>query len=155
VGLPLLAVGFVDQLTKLIAQRVLVDHPIVLIPGVLDFRLVPNASAIFGLLRTPFQIGIAIFCAAVALGYTFFHGLAEKRLAAFVGLGLIMGGAFGNIVDRVRLGSVVDFVDIVFWSVFNVADVAIVAGIALLLWEAYRSSPAQAERTRESLIKKF
>jgi len=58
-----------------------------------------------------------------------------------LGLGLLLGGALGNLIDRVRFGAVIDFVDVPWWPTFNLADAAIVAGVALVLLQVLRANP--------------
>ncbi len=73
--------------------------------------------------------------------------LAKEGLLA-AGLGLVVGGALGNVVDRIRFGAVVDFLDLHWagwhWPAFNVADAAITLGVALLLLDALKSTPGKA-----------
>lgn len=137
------AVVGVDQLTKEIIRRTLelYDH-IPVIPGFLDITHVQNTGAAFGLLNAadfPYKPLLMIGIAAVALvaiaAYATQLGFHE-RLARF-GLSLILGGAFGNLIDRAVAGHVVDFVDVYwgsshFWA-FNVADAAITVGAILVL----------------------
>ena len=132
-----------DQLTKAIVRRTLdlYDH-IPVIPGFLDITHVQNTGAAFGLLNAadfPFKAVLMIGIAAIALvaiaAYATQLGFHE-RLARF-GLSLILGGAFGNLIDRAIAGYVVDFVDVYwgnahFWA-FNVADAAITVGAILVL----------------------
>jgi signal peptidase II len=77
--------------------------------------------------------------------------LAYKRLAAGrvlvkTGLGLVIGGALGNLVDRLRYGMVVDFLDFRVWPVFNLADSAIVAGAFLLAWEILKNADNKGQK---------
>jgi signal peptidase II len=132
-----------DQLTKEIVRRTipLGEHRPV-IDGLLDIVHVQNTGAAFGLLNAadfPYKPLVMIGIAAIALvaiaAYATQLGFQE-RLARF-GLSLILGGAFGNLIDRAFAGHVVDFVDIYwgsshFWA-FNVADAAITSGAALVL----------------------
>jgi len=132
-----------DQLTKAIVRRTLdlYDH-VPVIPGFLDITHVQNTGAAFGLLNAadfPFKAVLMIGIAAIALvaiaAYATQLGFHE-RLARF-GLALILGGAFGNLIDRAVAGYVVDFVDVYwgnshFWA-FNVADAAITVGAILVL----------------------
>ena len=132
-----------DQVTKEIVRRTLglYDHAPV-IPGLLDITHVQNTGAAFGLLNGadfPFKAGLMIGIATIALlaiaAYATQLGFHE-RLARF-GLALILGGAFGNLIDRAVAGYVVDFVDVYwgnshFWA-FNVADAAISIGAVLVL----------------------
>ena len=59
-----------------------------------------------------------------------------------LGLGVLLGGAVGNLIDRLRFGAVVDFVDVPWWPTFNVADVAIVVGVVLVVWAVLRAERA-------------
>ena len=132
-----------DQLSKEIIRRTLelYDH-VPVIPGFLDITHVQNTGAAFGLLNAadfPFKAVLMIGIAGIALvaiaAYATQLGVHE-RLARF-GLSLILGGAFGNLIDRAVAGYVVDFVD-VYWGTshiwaFNVADAAITIGAVLVL----------------------
>jgi signal peptidase II len=133
----------VDQLTKVIVRQWLpVGESRSIIPDFLDLTHVLNSGAAFGLLNTadfPYKPYVMIGIAAIALvaiaAYATQLGFHE-RLARF-GLALILGGAFGNLIDRALFGHVVDFVDVYwgsahFWA-FNVADAAITIGAILVL----------------------
>jgi signal peptidase II len=86
------------------------------------------------------------FAAAVAGGLGFWLMRARNRWLG-AGLGLVIGGAIGNAIDRVRLGAVVDFLDVhaagYHWPAFNVADSAITVGVLLLLFDSLKSNPAR------------
>lgn len=72
----------------------------------------------------------------------FYHHLPTENILVRVSLGLQLGGAMGNLLDRLVRGYVVDFVDIGFWPIFNIADLSIVVGVAILaycLWEEEKS----------------
>lgn len=132
-----------DQLTKLIVRNTLELHDSInIIPGFLDLTHVQNTGAAFGLLNAadfPYKPAVMIAIAAIALGAIAAYGTQlgfHERLARF-GLALILGGAFGNLIDRAVAGHVVDFVDVYwgtahFWA-FNVADAAITVGAILVL----------------------
>jgi signal peptidase II len=140
----ILVVVSIDQITKELVRRLLPlsSDPVQVIPGLLDLTHVQNTGAAFGLLNGvdfPYKTFVMIGIAAVALvaiaAYATQLGFHE-RLARF-GLSLILGGAFGNLIDRAFRGHVIDFVD-VYWGVshfwaFNVADAAINVGAALVL----------------------
>jgi signal peptidase II len=140
----MLAVVVVDQLSKEIIRRTLPLHgePAQIIPGLLDLTHVQNTGAAFGLLNAadfPYKAAVMIGIAGMALiaitAYATQLGFHE-RLARF-GLSLILGGAFGNLIDRAIFGHVVDFVDVYwgsahFWA-FNVADAAITVGAIFVL----------------------
>ena len=113
-----------------------------MIPGLVDFTHVRNTGAAFGILnsrRLPLQDGfIAMIATAGLIGVAIYSAsLSSHQLAARVGLALIIGGAAGNLIDRVYVGYVVDFVDVYwrdyhFWA-FNVADSAITIGVAIMI----------------------
>jgi signal peptidase II len=138
-----LGVVLLDQATKLLVVRSMrLGQSIPLIPGFLDFTFVLNPGAAFSLLatmpdgvRNPFFIVISLAAVVLILVYRTRYLLGD-RLAS-VGLGLILGGAVGNLIDRVRYGVVLDFLDAhiyqYHWPVFNVADSAISVGVGLML----------------------
>ena len=141
--LTILSVVGADQLTKLIVRRVVPLHEAInVIPGLLDLTHVQNTGAAFGLLNAAefaYKPAIMIAIAAVALiaiaAYCAQLGFHERM--ARLGLSLILGGAFGNLIDRALIGHVIDFVDVYwrnshFWA-FNVADAAITIGAILVL----------------------
>jgi signal peptidase II len=147
----------VDQLTKAIVRRTLSLHDSIdVIPGVLDLTHVQNTGAAFGLLNAvdfPYKPLVMIGIAAIALvaiaTYATQLGFHE-RLARF-GLSLILGGAFGNLIDRALAGHVVDFVDVYwgtshFWA-FNVADAAITIGAVLVLLDMIRPGRQHASHS--------
>jgi len=132
-----------DQVTKAIVRRTLPLHEsVTIIPGVVDFTHIRNTGAAFGFLNGvdfPFKtIVIAIVATAALVGVAMYAaGLAHHQTLARFGLALIIGGALGNLIDRVVAGSVVDFVGVYwrsyhFWA-FNVADSAISVGVAIMI----------------------
>ena len=139
------AVLVLDQLTKVIVRHTLQLHDSRnVIPGLLDLTHVQNSGAAFGLLNAadfPYKPAVMIGIAAIALVAIAAYGTQlgfHERLARF-GLSLILGGAFGNLIDRAVSGYVVDFVDVYwgtshFWA-FNVADAAITVGAILVLFD--------------------
>jgi signal peptidase II len=119
----------------------------VLLPRLLYFTHVRNYGAAFGIMsnRTAFFVFITV--AVVTIIVLTYQRLAAGRKMLRWGLALQLGGAMGNLIDRLRGGYVTDFIDLRVWPVFNVADIAIVAGVVLLCWELLHSSP---EGGRES-----
>jgi signal peptidase II len=132
----------VDQLTKAWARAALDDSIIEVIPGFLRLALAENPGAAFGFFKGGGEI-IAVF-AAVAVGVIFFAFRSVDHRADLIGLGLVLGGAVGNLVDRVTRGSglldgrVTDWIDLWFIPNFNIADASISIGVALLLLGALR-----------------
>lgn len=86
--------------------------------------------------------GDAVLIAVVVLVAVLAVGLAVAPPRYRLALGILLGGAAGNLIDRVRHGAVLDFVDVPWWPTFNVADVAIVVGVALVVWGVLRAERA-------------
>lgn len=144
----LIAIGTivgVDQLTKFLIRSTIplyAKHTV--IPHVLDFTHVENTGAAFGVLNAadfPFKSAVMIGIAALALIAISLYArqLGSHEKLSRYGLALILGGAFGNLIDRAVASHVVDFVDVYwgdahFWA-FNVADAAITIGAILVLLE--------------------
>ncbi|MEW6594833.1 MAG: signal peptidase II [Thermodesulfobacteriota bacterium] len=139
-----------DQFTKwLIQANFLLHDSREIIPGFFNLTYVTNTGAAFGILageqstlRMLFFVAIAVVALAVIiLGWRQLCG--EQRLMPHA-LGLIAGGAVGNLIDRVRFGAVVDFLDVYVnnyhWPAFNVADSAICVGVGLFLLGSFFSS---------------
>jgi signal peptidase II len=137
-----------DQLTKWWAVQALPEGPIVVVDGFLSFRYVTNPGAAFGLLQGAGSIIALAAIAAVVFIVVVVRSVDRPAEAA--ALGLVMGGALGNLMDRVFRGSglldgeVVDFVDFDFFPAFNVADSAITIGALLALLFALRPEPEPA-----------
>ena len=133
----------IDQLSKFIVKAAIpLYSKKVIIPNLLDFTHVQNTGAAFGLLNAaefPFKSAVMIGIATLALVAIslFARQLGNDEKLSRYGLALILGGAFGNLLDRAIAGYVVDFVDVYwgtahFWA-FNVADAAISIGAVLVL----------------------
>jgi signal peptidase II len=125
-----------DQLAKFVVVSVVSrGRSVVLIPGVLRITHSSNKGAAFGLLSESGHIVFLIALGVVLLTIGIFlwnRGLSSGSYA--VALGLIVGGAVGNLADRLlRGGEVVDFIDVGWWPVFNLADVAIVVGAIIFV----------------------
>lgn len=131
-----------DQATKMIALSYLsFAQPVTVIPGLFNFTLVYNTGSAFSAFadwESARWILIVVSLVAVGLALWLAGGRVGRGKAAQVALGLITGGAVGNLIDRVRLGKVVDFVDWhigdLHWPVFNIADAGITVGAAYLGW---------------------
>jgi signal peptidase II len=137
-----------DRLTKVVAERTLQDGPVELIPGILDLRYTTNPGGAFGLFG-----GIPWLFATISAAVIVTIVIASRRLPATssaVGLGLVLGGAVGNMIDRAIRGpafsgEVVDFIDLQVWPIFNLADTAIVFGAATLLIAGLRRDRASGD----------
>lgn len=153
---PLLVLAL-DQLTKwLVRVRVPLHDSVQVIPNLLDITHVRNTGAAFGFLNGVDFPGKTLLIAVVAIvaliGVALYSGtLSNQQLLPRLGMALIIGGAAGNLIDRIIIGSVVDFVDAYwgtfhFWA-FNVADSAITVGVAFMILDmigtgSHASNPA-------------
>ena len=138
-----LAILALDQITKELVRRGLDLHEsATVVPGLLDFTHVRNAGAAFGILNSadfPYKtVFIVLIASAGLVGVAVYSAsLSSHQLLARIGLALIIGGAAGNLIDRIAIGYVVDFVDVYwrdyhFWA-FNVADSAITIGVVIMI----------------------
>jgi signal peptidase II len=161
------AIVILDQVSKLVVDRMMSLHEShEVIAGFLRLTYVRNRGAAFGILSDadlPFQaalFSVLSLAALFAIGLYAWRLPAESRLPK-TALALIMGGAIGNLVDRMRLGYVIDFVDAFWgphhWPAFNVADSAITVGVVLLVLDMLMNPqgaldaparPASTERAR-------
>jgi len=98
------------------------------------FTHVTNTGAAFGIFPNGGAIFLAIAVVVVVAIVVYTRYLSTERWPVLLSLGLQLGGALGNLIDRLRFGHVVDFLDFKFWPTFNVADSAIVVGVALLAY---------------------
>ena len=136
-----------DQITKQAAiASVDPGHPHQIIFGI-DLTNVRNRGVAFGLLGGGGDLVVIVTVATIAflLVYFAFHA---TRPGLWLVVGLVVGGAFGNLADRVRIGAAIDFIDPPVWPAFNLADVAIVGGVAwlaLMLLSPGLQAQAEAE----------
>ncbi|MBI3087976.1 MAG: signal peptidase II [Candidatus Omnitrophica bacterium] len=129
----------IDQAAKLIVRAAFVPaQSLPVIPPVFHLTYVQNTGAAFGLLQGHPEVFVIL---SVVVAGWMIRELLRRRLRARLtdlALALILGGAVGNLIDRVRFGYVVDFLDFRVWPVFNVADSCISVGVGLLLLSQFR-----------------
>lgn len=131
-----------DQLSKLWINA---NRPhIELLPGFLNLVYVENTGAILGLIQGHNELFITLGIAASVIILVFVYYFPPATTAGMVSFGLILGGAVGNLIDRIRLGYVIDFVSIhvqeaFHWPTFNIADAALTVGIFALIYYFYKS----------------
>ena len=136
------SVIILDQLSKLWINA---NRPqIELLPGFLDLRYVENTGAIFGLFSNHTELFIALGIAGVIVILVFLRYFSPATTVGMVSFALILSGAVGNLIDRIRLGYVIDFISIhvqelFHWPAFNIADVALTVGIFTLIYYFYKS----------------
>lgn len=144
-----------DQITKIWVDRTLgIYESKTIIPGFLDLHYVRNTGAAFGFLsgsHAGFRIPFFILVSAVAIGIILFlfYKLEDSEVMMPLALSLVLGGAIGNLVDRIRLGEVIDFILVHYkafrWPTFNVADIAITVGVSLLVLRIFLLERGQPE----------
>ncbi len=131
-----IAVLAIDQATKAVARDVFLAQgvgSVDVLPGVVCFRFVANRGAAFGIGQGFGLVSVLLAAAVVAATAVYFARARTVTRCELAGLGLVLGGAVGNALDRLANGYVTDFIATQFidFPVFNVADIAIVAGVAL------------------------
>ena len=150
--LPAVVVIAVDQISKFALSSALPEYGSVpVINGFFNLVHVRNRGMAFGLMNRPghglqFYFLVAATIGAIALLLFWFRKMKDQDRKITIGLGLILGGAIGNFIDRIRLGEVVDFLDFYagsyHWPAFNAADTAITAGILwLAVYSIFRKPP--------------
>jgi signal peptidase II len=131
-GLVAGAAVLADQLTKQVVGRTLTLGESADIVGPFSIHHVQNSGIAFGLFGSRTSIVIAITAVTVGAMLLFFARSGRRHPVLPVALGLVLGGSIANLIDRVRLGHVTDFLDFVAWPAFNLADTFIVVGVAIL-----------------------
>ena len=123
-----------DQITKYLAINYINPYDSIKILPFLHLVLVTNKGAAFGMFK---HIGSSFFIAASVIAIIFVIYLLIRGKEDHLGLSLILGGAIGNLIDRILYGSVVDFIDLSIgkyhWPAFNIADSALSVGVTIIL----------------------
>lgn len=142
------AIVVVDQLTKLIVDRSMpLYHSIPIVNGFFSLTYVRNTGAAFGLFagsaeifRRPFLIAVSLV--AIGFIFTMLRRLADHEIGLSTALAFIVGGAIGNLIDRLVYGEVIDFLDCFWgsyhWPAFNIADSFITIGVGLTIYCLYK-----------------
>jgi len=137
-----------DRITKIWAEATLPGHPIAVVPDVLTLRFTTNSGGAFSIGQSApwFFVGVTAIVVAIIIATSLRH---TSRVVG-ASLGLVLGGALGNLTDRAfrapgMRGRVVDFIDFHVWPVFNLADSAIVVGAILIAWVGFRERTEQPE----------
>lgn len=153
---PALAVIFLDQISKIVLVRIIpVYDNVPVIRGFFNLVHVRNRGIAFGMMNRPgggfvFYFLIAATVGAIGLLIFWFRKLKDEDHGTVLGLSLILGGAIGNLIDRIRLGEVIDFLDFYMgsyhWPAFNVADSAITVGVLWLAIHMLFHNPLKTQR---------
>ena len=147
-------VAICDQASKLYVDTVMLPHQsVVVLENHFHLTYVRNPGGAFGLLAEvgrgvgrPLLLGLA--AVAVVFILLLYRTTPQERLLLRVAFSLILGGAVGNLIDRIHLNEVIDFLDVHWydyhWPAFNIADSAITVGVGLLCWDLLFGKPAKS-----------
>ena len=145
-----------DQITKYwVAAALQGDGEIVVVRGFMNFSYTENPGIAFGMLNNGNMkwLLIAISVAAIAVVIFYLTRTSPANRILLIALGLLAGGISGNLIDRIRMGRVIDFIEVFYktyhWPVFNVADAAISVGAALLAIDLFLAPAASRTTARE------
>ncbi len=128
-----------DFYTKYLVYTHMALHETIELPvKFIQLTYVQNFGGAFGIFQHQKLFFIVAAAVAVTCVLYFFDDIKEMGRLSFVSASLIFGGAIGNLIDRIRFGYVVDFLDLRWWPVFNVADIALTVGVFLLFIEVIR-----------------
>jgi len=146
-------VFFLDQFSKYLVREFLLLFQSYPAEGFFRITHTFNTGSIFGIFQGQNTAFILVSFIGVAVLLLLYHSQRFPTGLLRLSLGLQLGGAFGNLLDRVRLGHVTDWVDVGPWPVFNVADACIVTGLVLLAWMFIMSERARPQQSVLSLSK--
>lgn len=133
--LVVLFVVFIDQLSKFYIQKYMVlGMSIPVVEDAFHITYVLNPGAAFGLFEHQTLFFLVVAVCLVASAIYFYPRIPEQYRLLRLGIGLLVGGAIGNVIDRIKTGYVVDFFDFRIWPVFNIADTAIVCGVGCIIF---------------------
>ncbi len=123
-----------DQSTKYLIRQNMVLGQSILEWSPVQLTFIMNSGGLFGLFQRQTLFLIIGALVGIAALFVYYRHYDSPPLLIRIALGMMIGGAIGNFVDRLRFGSVVDFIDARFWPVFNLADASIDIGILILVW---------------------
>ncbi len=130
-----LAIVLIDQLSKFYIQaHMMPNMSIPVIQDVFHITYILNPGAAFGLFEHQTIIFVIIAILMIAAVIYFYPQIPRQYRLLRFGIGLMVGGAIGNVIDRIKTGYVVDFFDFRIWPIFNVADMGIVCGVGCIIF---------------------
>lgn len=135
-----------DQAVKLgIARTMRLGESIPVLPGIFHITYIENPGAAFGMFANQRWVFIVAGILVVLAAGVMYRRIAETGRMVRWGAALLLGGAVGNLIDRVRLGRVIDFFDFRVWPVFNIADIGICVGVACLIYALMNDGEKERE----------
>lgn len=130
-----LAIVLIDQLSKFYIQaHMMPNMSIPVIQDVFHITYILNPGAAFGLFEHQTIVFVIIAILMIAAVIYFYPQIPRQYRLLRFGIGLMVGGAIGNVIDRIKTGYVVDFFDFRIWPIFNVADMGIVCGVGCIIF---------------------
>ena len=127
-----------DQILKTYFVKILLkDESMPVIENIFHISLVYNTGGAFGIFQNRTGLFVAISIAAIFFIALFYIKLKNRALIYKIAIPLVLGGAASNLMDRLRFGFVIDYLDFRVWPVFNIADASISVGVCLLLLHAF------------------
>lgn len=142
----MISIVVLDRITKLLVVNTMTENmSIPIIKNVFHLTYILNPGAAFGMLQNSRTFFILLTFLIVASAIFFRKKLQQESTLVQYGIGLFLGGALGNVIDRIETGLVIDFFDLRIWPIFNVADIAICLGVGLIVWSVLREESQKKE----------
>ncbi len=130
----------VDQFTKyLVTNNMIEGMGIPIIDGIFHLTYILNPGAAFGILENNRWFFVLTAVSVLTVLFYYRHAIMFESRLVQLGAALFAGGALGNLIDRIRIGLVIDFFDFRIWPIFNVADIAICLGVGLIVWSTIKT----------------
>lgn len=131
-----LAIGIIllDQISKFFIENSMeLGDSIPVIGGIFHITYILNPGAAFGILENQRLFFIFIATIMILMTGYIYPRIPQKCKMLRLGVGMLFGGAVGNLIDRIKTGLVVDFLDFKIWPIFNIADIFIVVGVGMII----------------------
>ncbi len=136
----ILAVILLDRVTKLlITHTMAVGDSFPVLGGLLSCTYILNPGAAFGMLEHQRLFFVLITAAVIGAALYYRKQIQKEGPVVYYGSMLFLGGAIGNCIDRIHTGLVIDFIDLHWWPIFNVADIFICTGVGLIIWSLLKT----------------
>ena len=133
--IPFLGLLIADQAVKYLVRTTMVQgQSIPIIENIFHITYIENPGAAFGILANQRMLFLVLTAVIVGVMIYLYCSLSNKKSLTAISLGIVVSGAIGNFIDRFMQGTVTDFLDFRIWPIFNIADIAICVGLALICY---------------------
>jgi signal peptidase II len=133
--IPFLGLLIADQAVKHLVRTTMVQgQSIPIIENIFHITYIENPGAAFGILANQRMLFLILTAVIVGVMIYLYFSLSNKKSLTAISLGIVVSGAIGNFIDRFIQGTVTDFLDFRIWPIFNIADIAICVGLALICY---------------------